>query len=444
VKRNSIQQLPTVFLLISLWYFAFAGAILASDWSRFRGPDGTGLAERADLPVRFSLSQGVKWRTPIDGKGWSSPVVGNGRVWLTTAVTEEPTEEQKKQRLANVQPGDTKEVAGVVHLYAVCIDAESGAVLHNLLLATVTEPQPINPLNTYASPTPVLDDQRVYCHFGTYGTWCLDTQSGDVLWHETIQLDHSVGPGCSPIVVDNKLILVCDGIDQQFVIALDKQTGKTAWKTDRPAMRAGNVEMKKAYSTPILIDVNGQKQIVAPGAQWIVAYEPSTGQEIWRADHGDGFSLSPSPIYSNGLVIFSTGYMRPELVAVRVDGQGDVTASHIAWRASRGAPAKPSPVVVGDSVFMIADNGVLTQLNCLDGKEIHRERLNGNFSASLLATSDKIYALSHEGIVTVLSADSEMKKIAENQLEGSLMASPAVIGNDLLIRTEQALVRIGK
>ncbi len=431
-------------LAFALCYFVSAGNTQANDWSQFRGPDGAGLAQRADLPMRFSLSQGVKWRTPIDGKGWSSPVVANGQVWLTTAVTQEPTEEQKKQRLANVQPGDTKEVAGIVHLYAVCIDADSGKVVHNLLLSTVAEPQPINPLNTYASPTPVIDDQCVYCHFGTYGSWCLDAQSGDVLWHETINLDHSVGPGSSPIVVDNKLILVCDGIDQQFVIALDKQTGKTLWKTDRPAMRAGNVEMKKAYSTPILIEVNGQKQIVAPGAQWIAAYEPSTGREIWRADHGDGFSLSPSPVYSHGLVIFSTGYMRPELVAVRVDGQGDVSASHIAWRATRGAPAKPSPVVVGKSVFMIADNGVLTQLNCVDGKEIHRERLDGNFSASLLATNDKIYVLSHEGVVTVVSAGPEMKKLAENQLEGRLMASPAVLGDDLLIRTEQALVRIGK
>ncbi len=415
----------------------------SASWPQFRGPDGQGNSTATDVPIRFGLEQAVRWRTPIEGKGWSSPVVADGKIWLTTALTRAASQEEQERKLGDDPLKDIKEVAGAVELKALCVDFESGAIEHNISLAQVDDPEPINPLNTYASPTPVLDGQRVFCHFGNYGTWCLDARTGSPIWTTRIQVDHSVGPGSSPFVIGKHLVLVCDGIDQQFIVALDKTTGKELWRTARPPIRATNVEFKKAYSTPILVDVQGRQQLVIPGAQWICGYDPATGREIWRIDHGSGFSTSPSAVISGGLVVFSTGYMRPELVAVRPDGHGDVTTSHIIWRVSRGAPAKPSPLAVGNRIYMISDDGILTQLRSEDGSIAWRHRISGNFSASPINVSGKLFFCSHEGVVTVVADDETYQELAKNELESRLMASPAVVGNDLVIRTEQSLLRIG-
>lgn len=437
VRFTALACVPIAFMLFA----ASIGLAIDDRWPQFRGSNGQGHADRADPPVHFDLTHGMRWRTPIEGKGWSSPVVADGKIWLTTAVTRAATEEEQRRKLADVQFSDIKEVAASVQLYAMCIDFETGIVVHNIHLATVVDPEPINPLNTYASPTPVIDQGRVYCHFGNYGTWCLDAAKGDAIWQTKIVVDHSVGPGSSPVVCGDALILVCDGCDQQFVAALDKMTGREMWRTSRPPMRADNAEMKKSFSTPLVIEVDGSRQIVVPGAQWIAAYDPIGGDEIWRVDHGDGFSLSATPVYSGGLVIFSTGYGKPDLVAVRPTGRGDVSQSHVAWRVSRGAPIKPSPIVVGDRVYVVSDNGVLTQLQLADGSEVWRQRIGAEYSASPIAAGDKIYFLSHEGTVDVIQAGPDYELLAENKLEPRLMASPAIVGNDLIIRTEEALMR---
>jgi outer membrane protein assembly factor BamB len=430
VLQNS--RLSRALPLFTILIFPLAKLAIADDrWPQFRGPDGQGHAVQADLPVKFGLDKGVRWRTPIHGQGWSSPVVADGRIWLTTAVTDK------------IKSDDDKTVATNVSFFAICVDAESGKIIHDIELASTDQPEPINPLNSYASPTPVLDEGRVYCHFGNYGTWCLDASTGEPIWHEQIVVDHGVGPGSSPIVVENLLVLVCDGCDQQFVVALNKNTGKQLWKTDRPPQRDKHVEMRKSFSTPIVIDVAGQKQIIAPAAQWIAAYEPATGKEIWRADHGDGYSIGVAPVFVDGLVIFSTGFMKPHLVAVRPDGQGDVTNSHIVWRWSHGAPNKPSPVVAGGELYVVADNGVLSKLRVTDGKEIWRQRIGTEYSSSPIVCRDRIYFSSHEGILSVVQVGSEFKLLAENKLEGRLMASPAVLNDELIIRSEQALWRIG-
>ncbi len=273
----------------------------------------------------------------VEGKGWSSPVVDEGLIWLTTAVESERVQRQVRN--------ETKDVASKLTLKALCVDFASGKIIKQVELAVFDDAEPIHALNSYASPTPVIHEGRVYCHFGTYGTWCLNAKSGEVLWKKRLVLDHSVGPGSSPVIVGKHLILVCDGIDDQFVAALHIDTGEEVWRTKRPEIEANSFEMKKAYSTPIVINVEGKDQIAAPGAQWICSYDPQTGREIWRAKHGSGFSTSPSAVYWHGMVVFSTGFMKPELVAVKADGAGDVTETHIAWRAKRGAPNKPSPVI---------------------------------------------------------------------------------------------------
>jgi hypothetical protein len=291
----------------------------------------------------------------------------------------------------------------------------------------------------------VISDGKVFCHFGTYGTWCLNAANVEVIWKKQIIVDHSVGPGSSPIVVGKHLIIVCDGIDSQFVAALNVETGEEVWRTPRPPMTATNEEMKKAYSTPIAIEVNGRTQVAAPGAEWICSYDPITGEEIWRAKHGEGFSTSPSAVFWRGMVVFSTGFMRPEMVAVRADGKGDVTDSHIAWRVKRGAPNKPSPIVVDGNLYMLADNGIMTQVGP-NGEEHWQERLGGNYSASLIGSGNRIFVCSHEGNVTVVKAGEKYSELAKNELagEGRLMASPAVVDGDLLIRSENALMRFGK
>lgn len=418
-------------------------SLATDDWPQFRGPDGQGHSSSTKLPVEFGPEKAVKWRTPIDGKGWSSPVVQDGRIWLTTAITVPASEQEQRRKLAGDPMAGIKEVAAAIEIKAVCIEFNSGRVLHDLSLKRFDDPQPINPLNTYASPTPVIEDNRVYCDFGNYGTWCIDSYTGDTIWHKQTIVDYSVGPGSSPILCDDKLILVCDGTDEQFVLALDKETGEERWRASRPAKRADDGEFRKAYSTPLVINVQGQRQIVVPSAQWICGYDPDSGQEIWRFDHGSGFSVSPRPIYVAGLIVFSTGYMRPELVAVRPDGTGDVTATHQVWRVNRGAPTKPSPIAVGEQIYMVSDTGILSKLDARDGSILWQERLAGNYSASPVQAGNKLYFPSHEGTVTVVGIADDYQELARNQLEPRLMASPAVVGEDLLIRSEFALYRIG-
>ncbi len=440
------KQIPLTIVLALIASVCLAIEPTSAPWPQFRGPSGQGTSNATRTPIEFGLTSGLKWQTPIAGKGWSSPVVVNGHVWLTTAITTPATAEEKAARLSHVQMPNMKDVAGAIDLHAVCLDLETGTILHDVSLATFDDPDPIHPLNSYASPTPFIDGKHVYCHFGAYGTWCLNEADGQVVWTKRLIIDHSVGPGGSPVVIGNLVLLVCDGIDKQFVAALDKTTGDEVWRTPRPAMRATNGEFQKAYSTPLVITVNGVTQAVVPGAQWIVSYQPTTGKEIWRADHGNGFSISSTAIYSGtdeelGVVIFTTGYGQSEVVAVRPDGVGDVTLTHIAWRVDRNAPEKPSPVAAGELVYLVDDNGVFTCLQASDATVVYRKRVPGNYSASPLLAAGHIYLSNQEGVVTVLKQSREFQEVAKIQLDGRLMASPAVIGNDLLFRSEQSLMR---
>lgn len=421
-----------------------AGAIRANDsWPQFRGPSGQGIAGDAQVPTQFDDQTNVKWRTKIEGKGWSSPVVEDGRVWLTTAVTQKATAEEIKEKLAKDRMASMKEVAGSLELKAICLDVSSGKVLHDVSLATFEEVEPIHSLNTYASPTPFLSDGKVVCDFGNYGTWCLDAATGKEIWKTRYQVNYSVGAGSSPLVENGKVVLVCDGIDDQFVAAVDLSSGKEVWRTQRPPMVARDVEYEKAYSTPISIQVAGRTQVVVPAAQWICGYDLDSGKEIWRVKHGEGFSLSPRPIAVGDMVVFSTGYMRPDLVAVKLGGTGDVTDTHVVWRTSRGVPKKPSPIAVGDNIYMVSDDGILSQLDSKSGAILWKERLGGNYSASPIYVGNKLFFSSHEGVVTVVEAGSTYQEVASNQMDGRLLASPAVVGNNLLIRSEAELLCIG-
>ena len=412
-----------------------------SQWTQFRGNTGNGIAvDSAKPPVKWTAKEQA-WETDIPGTGWSSPVYQSNRAWMTTSVTVPLDEAEIKKRLSGDPMARVKTLAAAVDLHAICVDLDSGKLIHNIKLSSVKDPLPINPLNSFASPTPAVKDGKVICHFGNYGTWCLNEKSGEKIWDKKFVVKHSVGPGSSPVIFGDKAIFVCDGTDKQFIAAVKLDTGDDLWKTNRPPMSADNGEFQKAYSTPLLIEVEGKQQIVVPGAQWAAAYDPASGKEIWRVEHGQGFSVTPMAVYESGLVIFSTGYMKGQFVAVDPKGKGDVTNSHIAWRA-KNAPTMPSFLTNGGRIFSISDDGIMYCLDAKTGEELNRARIGGNFCASPLLAGGNIYLSSREGKMTIVKCSSDLEIVGKQNFDSSIMASPVLIGNDLLVRTEKKLVRI--
>lgn len=396
----------------------------AAPWPQFRGPDGQGHSANVGLPIVFGESANLAWKTPLPGQGWSSPV-GNGEMlWLTTAV-DTPTKGKS--------------------LRALGIDVTTGRVRSDVEVFAVQRLLNVNAKNTHASPTPVLDGKRLYVLFGSYGAACLDTDTGKVLWrNEEQKCDHQEGPGSSPVLHGDRLIFHCDGRDVQYVVALDKATGKVVWKTARSGKMADVGDMRKAFATPLIVNVNGDDVLISPGAFHVWAYDPRTGKELWRLTTAPGFSTVPRPVFGHGLVYLSTGYFTPHLLAIRPDGRGDVTATHVTWRHAKRVPANASPLLIGEELYLISDNGFMTCLNARTGAEIWVQRLGGSFSSSPIAVEGRIYVGSEEGKVHVLQAGQVFKPLATNQLAGRLMASPAVLGKALYLRTDQALYRFEK
>lgn len=408
------------------------------EWPQFRGPSGQGVVAEAKVPLQWSESQNVKWSTPIPGTAWSSPVVQGNEVWLTTAIEQKPTPEQiEKQFQASGltrKDFERRQVSGNLSLRALCLDRRDGSVRHDYEMHFSEAPEAIHIGNSYASPTPVLEQGRLYGHF-QQATVCLDTTTGKVLWTRQIPVEYSVGAGSSPIVYDDLLILICDGIDTQFVLALNKTTGETVWKTARPGFRTTDGQQQKAFATPLIIRHADRDQLIAPGAQWFIAYDPRTGEELWRVDHGSGFSNVPRPLYADGMVYLCTGFGTKELWAVRVDGQGDVTQTHVAWKERSQIPTNPSPILVGDLVFVVSDTGVASCLDARTGQSHWKERLGGNHSASPVAVGDRVYFFSQEGETKVIRAATQFEELAVNQLNGRIMASPAVLAEGMVLRT---------
>jgi outer membrane protein assembly factor BamB len=355
---------------------------------------------------------------PLPGSGWSSPVVCAGRVFLTTAV---PTGR-----------GDQS-------LRALALDARTGKVLWNaeVFRQQGAKASPIHGKNSHASATPVTDGQRLFVHFGHQGTACLDLE-GKVLWtNRSLTYSPVHGNGGSPILAGDLLVFSCDGGDRRFVAALDKANGKVRWKTDRE----GEAAKTFSFSTPLLIEVSGQPQIISPGSSVVCAYEPATGKEIWRVRY-EGYSVIPRPVFGHGLVFLSTGFEVPTLLAVRPDGRGDVTDTHVAWRLRKGAPHTPSPLLVGDELYLVSDGGIATGVDARTGRERWQKRIGGSYSASPLAADGKVYFQSEEGVGTVIEAGTAFKQLARNDLGERSLASYAAADGALFIRTAGHLYRV--
>ena len=241
------------------WAVAFLSTLVTlnveaqQEWTQFLGKAGSAESKASSPPTEWDANN-YRWETKLPGTGWSSPVYAGEHIWLTSAVSKPATEEQIANKREGVQFADMKTVAGSIVLRAICVHLETGSIVHDVELANVENPELINPLNSYASPTPAIQKDKVVCHFGAYGTWCIDTNSGAVLWKSKYVVDHSVGPGSSPIIHGEKVYLVCNGIDKQFVAAVAMSDGQEVWKTPRPEMRSDNGEFQKAYSTPLFVD----------------------------------------------------------------------------------------------------------------------------------------------------------------------------------------------
>ena len=451
VNENTMQyNKPISFRTVCLTGALITATAFADDrrdWPQFRGPQGNGIASMESAPVEITQANTV-WKTPMPGKGWSSPVHSQGHIWLTTAETAAASEAQLAKKRQGVDFAQMKTAAGHARFRAICIDARSGSIKHNIQLLDLKDPELIHALNSYASPTPAIQGDRVVFHFGSYGTWCLNLTTGEQLWKQTsLVVDHSVGPGSSPVIAKDTVLLVYDGIDEQFVAGVDLATGKPKWRTKRPPMRATNGEYRKAYSTPLIIDVAGQTQAVIPGAQWMCGYDPTSGKELWRADCGDGFSTTPMAVYDSGVVVCSTGFMQPQLVAVDPKGSGDVTDS-IVWKSRNGGTTMPTAVAADGAIFSMDEKGRLTIVSSTTGEMLARARVGGNFSSSPLLAAGRLYVGSREGVLSVYALEKldgkyrEPKLLARNKLDGDLMASPAVLGSDFIIRTSKSLMRV--
>ena len=401
--------------LLGLMFAAWSAGARAEDWPQFRGPGGQGYSTEKNLPLEWGEGRNVAWRTPVPGRGWSSPVVAGGRVWLTTAVDN----------------------SGGVSMQVLAFDAATGEKVVHVEAFLVGGLYLRNTKNSHASPTPIVEGDRVFVHFGADGTSAFSTE-GEFLWETKLGYESQHGAGGSPTLYRDLLIVNCDGHDQAYVVALDKATGEVRWKTMR------REPYDQAYSTPLVIRVGDRDQLISVGAHWTYAYDPLTGKELWRVNYGDGFSNVPRPVFSKGLVFIATGFDTPKILAVRPTGSGDVSPTHVAYTIDRGAPHTPSPIAVGDELYMVSDTGVATCLDAATGMILWQHRLGGSFSASPVFADGRIYFQDEDGVTTVIAPGKEFRQLARNTLDGMTFASIAVSQGSLFIRTDAYLYRIGK
>lgn len=393
----------------------------AADWAQFRGPDGNGHARANALPETWNETTNIAWKCSIPGKGWSSPSLANGRLYLTTAV-----------------PADDGEKASQ-SLRVLCIEADSGRIVWNEEVFQQPEGQAKHAKNSHASPTPLVEQGRLYVHFGPHGTACLDL-AGKPIWKDNSHSYEPVhGNGGSPVLVDGLLVFSCDGAEDPVVVALDAATGSERWRFER----SSGSKNKFSFSTPAVIEVGGQKQLITPGSGVVNALEPATGKEIWQVQYGDGYSVIPKPVYANGLLYIATGYNTPNILAIRPEGaMGDVTETHVAWTTKKAAPHTPSLLLVNDELYMVSDKGIASCLNALTGQEHWSERIGGGYSASPLLADGKIYIQSEEGPAIVIKPGKQFAKLADAGFKERTLASYAVGENCLFIRTESNLYRV--
>lgn len=392
----------------------------AADWPQFRGPSGDGHYTGPPLVTEWGPDTNVAWKSPIPGNGWSSPIISKGKVYLTSAVS-----------------GD----GGALSLRAVCLDCKSGKIDWDVEVFQPTKQQAgkVHKKNSQASPTPTTDGERLYVHFGHVGTAALDLQ-GKVLWTRTgLYAEPQHGGGGSPILVDGLLVFSIDAHDKQAVVALDAKSGEVKWETPRTPKASPPF----SFGTPTVVEVDGQKQVVSEGSNLLAGYDARTGKEIWRATF-KGYSVIPKPVVGHGMVFFSTSFDTASMYAVRLGGRGDVTSSHTAWTLARGAPHTPSPLLVGDELYLVSDRGQFSCVDAKTGKVIWDDKLRGNYSASPIVANGHVYVTSEEGKGTLIKAGRTKDILGEFDLKEKTFASFAAADGALYVRTETQLYKFAR
>lgn len=393
----------------------------AENWPEFRGPTGQGISTASGVPTRWSATENIAWKQAVPGTGWSSPVLVDGRIYLTSAVEQS--------------------APSGISLRALCLDAATGRILWDVetIRPAAEDAKVMHQKNSLASPTAIVHGDRIYVHYGHMGTAALDL-AGTVLWRQTdLKYNPTHGNGSSPAVVGDLLVFSCDGAADPFLVALDRATGQPRWKVPRQGSKAQSF----SFSTPLLIEVAGAQQIISPTSGYVGAYNPSDGQEIWRVTYGDGFSVIPRPVFAHGLLYVCSGYTRANVLAIDpADARGDATATHVRWTNSRSVPFTPSVLVAGDELYFVSDNGVATCLDARTGTQNWTERLGGAFSASPVLAGGHIYFLSEEGVTSIVKVGKSYELVATNELGERALASPAPADGALFLRTQSHLWRI--
>jgi outer membrane protein assembly factor BamB len=398
----------------------------AENWPQFRGPGGNGHSAAVNVPVQWSETENVAWKTPLPGKGWSSPVLVDDRIFLTTAVA----------------AGDDQDANDVDRsLRTLAVDAVSGAVLWNVEIfkQTAATAAKIHRKNSHASATAVVDGDRVYVHFGHMGTACLDRE-GKLIWkNQDFNYKPVHGNGGCPIIVGEHLIFSCDGGEDPFIVALNKLTGTLVWKQSRET----DAKRTFSFSTPTYFEIDGVPQVISPGSNGVSALDPVTGKELWRCNY-EGYSVIPKPLLGHGLIYISTGYDNATLMAIKPGTTGEVSATNVAWVIEKRAPHTPSFLLIGDELYFVSDSGMAT---CADAKtgEIHwQERSGGRaFSASPVFAENRIYLQDERGLGLVITPDkAEFNVLAKNQLDAATLASPTPADGALFIRSATHLYKI--
>jgi outer membrane protein assembly factor BamB len=423
----SLRYAPSILVLFIISSIVSVAQNSQPSWTHFRGNELNGISSETGVPSSWNDSTNIAWKVTIPGKGWSSPVILNNQVWVTTAT------------------GDGKEMR------AICTDFETGDIIHNRLLFKPDSLFRIHAINSYATPTPAIEEGRVYIHFGRYGTACLDTGTGETIWERTdMQIEHIQGPGSSLLIYKDKLIVHMEGSDIQYIVALDKKTGETIWRTERPKELYDRLEYigKKAYITPIIVDVKGRDLMISNGSAVCIAYDPETGKEVWRIVYGEDSTIS-MPTESDGIVYFYVGFetnkegeRHAELMAVDPSGKGDIEETHVLWRIKTPILQLLTPVVVDGFLYTIDSRGKMYCLEALTGETVWSKKMKGKFHSSPLYADGLLYFSSTRGVTYVFKAGDEAEIVSENKLDGEIWATPAIADRSIIIRTNRALYKI--
>ena len=435
-------MITRTFFTILFAFFADLASIKA-DWLQWRGPMGQGIADQSKVPIEWSETKNIAWRAQLPGRGWSSPLIVGNQVWVTAAHETIASEEQSKERLKANTGSQPLIVLSELRIHAICIDKETGEIIKDIEVLRKKDPQWIHKTNSYASPTPIIEEGRMYIQKGSYGSACLDLKSGKVMWqNQDLWVMHENGPGGSPLIWNDLLIFHMDGSDKQFIVAIDKNTGKVIWKTKRSGKMHDNPQLKKAYGTPVIVRLQGRDVVVSPAANWLYGYDPVTGDELWKLEYGTlGFSIVPKPVIGNGMIYIGTSYMRPQMLGIDVSKP----QPRIAWSCKRSVPAISSPLLIGEELYFVSDSGgMVTCLDAKTGLERWRERIGGNHGSSPTFVGGRILFHSKEGETVALKPGREFKILARNKLDGEHHASAAISDNSIFLRTEKALYRISE